>query len=176
MGIHGEGDDVSTAVKVLQVLRIPALLAVLWFGSEVELQSHMAMQQFEMPELWWWSTAHGAVILAFAVLVLVGRLRRHPLGVLLAELVVAGALGIVPGFVWVSTFGIGSWTIGLIDSDVRTLGIVWLVVVVLQLARWRRAVGTGASHDASPEADGSPEPVDELLDVDTGPVRGRWAP
>lgn len=125
---------------VLQTARIPALLAVLWLAEGLEVR-WMSVLREGVPatsEVWMWSVGATLVTIAFTVVLLLGRRRRHPALVLVAELVIGLALALVPPLMWVTWFGIGGWTDVLLGSTVRTLGAVWLVVVVLHLVRRRR--------------------------------------
>jgi hypothetical protein len=154
---------------VLQAARIPALLAVLWAGAPFEVHARRSLTGPDLPEpfqLWAWPVGHAVGVSAFVVLLLVARGRRHPLVVLVVELLVAGAVAAIPPVMWLIWFGISGWTEALLGPAAQTLGAVWFTHVVLHLVR-RRRIGT-RDDDGRADDGGPPEETEETLVVDTG--------
>jgi hypothetical protein len=127
------------STRVLQILRIPALVGLLLAAGTQLGALHRHLTVLETALLWGpWLLMLGCGA-AFAVVAVAGRQARHPWAVLLIEVVVAGVLALVPPVLWVLWLRLG-WFTRVMGGDtgnafVQALALVWLVVAVLTVGR-----------------------------------------
>lgn len=116
---------------ILQTLRIPVLLLLLRATAQPIQDLRTGQTRLRMEDVWGpWVTV-SALSLAFVVLMLVARRRRHPWLVLGAEAVIAAVLALVPPVQWVLWLGIGAWASAMVSGFAQPLSMAWLGVVAV---------------------------------------------
>lgn len=143
-------------MTAFQLARIPILVGLLLLTGPLMLSGMRAAAEIKIEAVWGPWTLLAAIMIAFVVVMLVARQRRHPMAILTIEGLVAAALGLVPPIQWVSWFGISGafieatgGTIGLFGI-MQPLAIAWLGVVVFTGTRQIRA--DDPADDASSNA------------------------
>lgn len=123
------------------LVRVVVLLGLLYLTGRYQEGRYRRMQEFELGEEWRAWLVAVLIIVAFAVVLLLGRRRREPWPVLVTEAVVAAPLAFVPPLQWVDWLGSGHWYSPLfLGSIVPALAVVWLVVVLTAAFRQLRGV------------------------------------
>jgi hypothetical protein len=138
-----KGEYVAAARVALQLVRIPLLLIVLWATARPARSRALAMSRLEPADMWTPWVLMCLLSMAFVVLVLVGRRRRHPWLVLALEAGVAAALALVPPTYWLLWRGVDSWFAVMAGGHVQPLAMAWLGVVGLRAFHQLRGAGGG---------------------------------
>lgn len=136
--------------EVLQLVRVPVLLFLLWATGWTARARVEALAEVSMADYWGpWSAA---LILSsvFAVLALLGRLVWHSWLVLAIEAVVAAVIAIVPPLSWVLWLGVGgSWVTAMTGGLAQPLALTWLTIVGFCAVRQMRgSTNAQKRHDA----------------------------
>jgi hypothetical protein len=162
-----------TGRLVLQVLRTPALLMLLWLTGPAVEARYRAMNRFAAEEMrgqWALVCLLGT---AFVVVMLVGRRHRQPWALLAVEAAVAAAIAYVPPLTWITWGGVdGPGAAALVGGLAQPLAMAWLGVTGLCVVEQLR----GRQDAAGPSGDGkSPGVAHTPLDLidRTEPHRGR---
>lgn len=122
----------------LQVLRIPVLLLLIRVTARPMEDLREGMGRLQVGDVWGpWLTLAG-IGLAFVLVTLVGRRRRHPWVVLGAEVLVAGAVALIPPVQWVLWFGLGAWSSAMVGGFAQPLSMAWLGIGVATAYHQRR--------------------------------------
>lgn len=129
-----------------QTLRIPVLLLLLRATAQPIEDLRTGQSRLRMEDVWGPWAAVSVLSLAFVVVTLVGRRRRHPWLVLGAEVVIAAVLALVPPVQWVLWLGIGQWAQGLVAGFAQPLSMAWLGVVAV--TAYHQARGGSGSDGA----------------------------
>jgi hypothetical protein len=118
---------VPASRTVLQLVRVPALLALLLTAGSYR---QSAASPPALADLWLpWAVTTATSVLFVAVL-LWGRRERHSAAVLAVEAVLAATLAFVPSLLWLVWLGVYPWTLALLGGTVPALATAWLGVVV----------------------------------------------
>ncbi|GAA4873951.1 hypothetical protein [Serinicoccus chungangensis] len=120
----------------LQLARIPVLLLLIWATGWTARAKVEAMAEISMADYWWPWAITILLSLAFVVVALLGRLRRHPWLVLSVEAVTAGVVALVPPLSWVLWLGVGgSWVTAMTGGLAQPLAMAWLAIVGFRTVR-----------------------------------------
>lgn len=125
-----------------QVLRIPALVAVLMLMGSALRTFQRSLLHGEAATAGWSWVVIAAAVLVFVAVALLGRATRHPPAVLVVEAGFAGLLGLVPPTVWLIWLGVSGLprVFGIVHGSVvvPVLALAWLAIVVTTGVRQRR--------------------------------------
>lgn len=118
--------------------RVPLLVMLLLVTSPLQRR---IIRQVQTAARWPWGAwlALLGVVVLFVAAALLGRTGVHPWWVLAVEVVVAAPLAFIPVWGWLTWFGINDLTVAVgatfPGAPVRTLGLVWVVIVAWTAAR-----------------------------------------
>lgn len=115
-----------------QWIRLPALLALLWAATPPVVALDQALSRLQGWEVWVSWAQLSVMSMVFVVVMLVGRLERHPWVLLAIEAGVAATVAFVPPIYWVTWRGIDSWSMAMTGGFAQPLAAAWLGVVVLR--------------------------------------------
>lgn len=140
-------------VRALQLARIAALLLLLvatGWATEARVQS---MARVSMEDYWgpWVMTV--LLSLAFVIVALLGRLQSHPWPVLAVEVLIAGAVAVVPPIYWAIWLGVGGpWVTAMIGGFAQPLAIAWAAIAGFRVFRQIRQAPTPQERHSSTTA------------------------
>lgn len=144
----------KAARTALQLARIPALLALLWATAEPvksQAQAISILSQEDYRPAW---ALIAFLSLAFVVLMLAGRRRRHPFVLLAVEGAAAAVVAFTSPMDWVNWLGVGgSWVTAMGGGHAQALAMAWLGVVGLRAFHQLR---DGSEAVSRPDQDATP--------------------
>ena len=134
------GGNVGAAIAWRQVLRIPAVVALLVAAGQLSEATAEGIVRLQIGAVWRVWVPQAVLGAAVAALIVTGRDREHHPAVLVLEALIAGLLGFVPAVQWIVWFGLT----GIVGSTfahtgaggfIQALGIVWFVTALVTAAK-----------------------------------------
>jgi hypothetical protein len=136
---HAERAPRDPRALVLQVLRLPAALAILALVAQLRpsIVQMMGLYPSVSDVTVWFRTVLAAA--AFMLTVAIGRQRRAPVALLLVEVTIAAGLAFIPPYLWGPWLNYHPFSRALGFEFVAALAIAWFAICVAALVRqWRK--------------------------------------
>lgn len=128
----------KTGRTALQVARIIALLLLLRTTGWYAATTRPRLVAMQLDDLWVPWAGISLISVLFVTVMLVGRRRWHPWGVLGVEALVAAVLAFMMPVQWVLWLGVGGLSNTMTGGFVQPLAVAWLGVVVARGVHQRR--------------------------------------